>query len=360
MTLRRVLIIAGIVVGVLVSIAGALTTYAYFNLSSLVARNEQRIIERVSNELGRRVEVGKIKAQMGWGVSVEVDGLTIADDPSFSSEPFLAANDVSIEVEFFPLLVGEARVTKLDLGKPDIRIVMNAGGALNIGSIGTSAEDARRERESQRGRHSHKRSSLGELSIKALSIEDGEIHFNDLSEKAAPIHVRHLNFDVTNFNAASAFNVETKFAFPGDEQNVAASGKLGPLLTQGMLDASGIPVDLNLKVDSIVLDNLRPLAEVGSRIPRGLSSPDPASVTGTARGSLGKLAIALNSDLTANRLAYAGIFNKPAGTAMTLNANGTLGDQLELASLSLKLADLELTASRFSGGGAQPLSAQLD
>ena len=92
------------------------------------------------------------------------------------------------------------------------------------------------------------------MSIKALSIEDGRIYFNDLGEKATPIHVRHLDFDVTNFNAASAFDVETKFAFPGDDQNVEASGKVGPLLNQGVLDASGIPVDLNLKIDSILLD----------------------------------------------------------------------------------------------------------
>ena len=88
--------------------------------------------------------------------------------------------------------------------------------------------------------------------------------------------------------------------------------------------------------------------------------PDAVSVSGTARGAMGKLALAFNTDLTANRIAYAAIFNKPAGTAMTVNANGTLGDQLEIASVSLKLSDLELTASRFSGGGAQPLSAEID
>jgi uncharacterized protein involved in outer membrane biogenesis len=230
MTLRRIIIFSGIAVGVLVLAAGALTTYAFFNLNSIVARNEKRIVTQVSNELGRRVEVGKIQAQMRWGVSVEVSGLTIADDSSFSAKPFLTADDVSIEVEFFPLLRGEAKVTKLDLSKPNIRIVMNARGDLNIGSMGTSPEDARQNAEPAYSRHPHQRSSLAELSIKALRIEDGEIYFNDLSEKAAPIRVHHLDFDVTDFNAASAFDVETKFAFPGDEQNIEASGKLGPLL----------------------------------------------------------------------------------------------------------------------------------
>ncbi len=362
MTLHRILLISGIVVGSIVLIAGGLIGYAYFNLSSLVAHNEKRILARVSDALGRRVEVAKIQAQVGWGVSVEVSGLTIADDPAFSTKPFLAANDVSVDVEFFPLLYGDAKVVRLELNKPDIRIVMNAAGDLNLSSLGVSPEDARQETEPARRRHAKRRSSLADLSIKALSIEDGEVHFKDLSEQAAPIRVRHLDFDVTDFNASSSFGVETKFAFPAEQQNVEASGKLGPLLDKGVLDASGIPVDLNLKIDSIVLDSLRPLAEMGSKIPAGLSIPDPASITGTARGSFGQLAIALSTDLTANRVAYATIFSKPAGTAMTINTNGTWGDQLEIASVDLKLSDLELTASRFSSfsPGPQPLSAQID
>jgi hypothetical protein len=356
---RRTLLIAGIAVGAVLLIAAGLTAYAYFNLSSLVARNQSRILARISQELGRPVAVEKIQAQMGWGVSVDVTGLTIADDPAFSPKPFLAASDVTVEVEFIPLLGGDARVTKLHLLKPDIRIVMNADGDLNIGTIGsTSSEPHHAKNAGENGRK--KRSSLADLSIKALSIEDGDLFFKDLGEQAAPIRVHHLDFDITNFNAASAFDVETKFAFPGDTQNVEASGKVGPLLTQGVLDSSSIPVNLNVKFDSILLDSLRPLADIGSDIPAGLSIPDAASIAGTLSGTVGTLAIALSTDLTANRVAYGSIVSKPAGTAMTVNANGTWGDQLQIASVNLKLSDLQLTASRFTGGGASPLNVQID
>ncbi len=350
--MRRTLLISGIAIGAIVSIAGALTAYAYFNLSSIVAANENRIVARMSNALGRRVGVGKIQAQIGWGVSVEVSGLTISDDPAFSTKPFLAANDVSVDVEFFPLLRGRAKVIRLELVKPDIRIVTNARGDLNLSSIGSKAN-------AQNGRPT-KRSALADLSIKALSIKDGAVYFNDLGQKMTPIHVRHLDFDVTNFNPASAFDVATKFALAGDVQNVAAAGKLGPLLDQGVLKAPTIPVDLNVKLDSLLLASVKPLAGIGSYIPPALSIPDPVSVSGTARGSFGKLALALSTDLTASRISYATAFSKPAGTAMTMKANGIWSDRLQLASLNLKLSDLELTASRFSGGGAQPLSAQID
>ena len=236
--MRRTLLIVGIVVGTVVLIAAGLTAYAYFNLSSIIAHNEKRILARVSDALGRRVEVGKIQAQMGWGVSVEIGGLKIADDSAYSEKPFVAANDVSIDVEFFPLLHGEAKVIRLELIKPDIRIVMDADGNLNVSSLGASSDEARRKAQPARTR-AKKRSSLADLTIKALSIEDGAIYFNDLGQKMKPIHVRHLDFDVTNFNAASAFDVETKFAFPDDDQNVAASGIESPTGMSEPMSASG-------------------------------------------------------------------------------------------------------------------------
>ena len=49
-------------------IAAALVAYAFFNLSSIVASNQKRILARVSNALARQVDVGQIKAQMGFGV----------------------------------------------------------------------------------------------------------------------------------------------------------------------------------------------------------------------------------------------------------------------------------------------------
>src|SRR5271170_1082104 len=358
MTLRRLVLISGIVVGAIVLIAAGLTVYAYFNLSSLVASNQSRILARLSDALGRQVEVGKVQAQMGWGVSVEISGLTIADDPGFSSKPFLAASEVSADVEFFPLLSGRARVSKLHLLKPEIQHILNAAGNLNLDSLGSNPTQAQKAAPNP---NPHKRSSLGDLSITALSIEEGDISFNDLSEKASPIEVHHLDFDVTNFNAASAFDVDAKFAFPGDTQNVDGSGKLGPLLNQdGVLDGPAIPVDVSLKLDSIQLDSLRPLADIGSDIPPALSIPNPADVTGTLSGTIGTLAFTMSTDLTANRVAYAPIFEKPAGTAMKVIANATWGNRFEMTGANLQLSDLDLTTGKYSGGVAQPFSMQID
>src|SRR4029077_3512039 len=226
----------------------------------------------------------------------------------------------------------------------------------NIDSIGTNAEEV----SSAKKRRTRKKSSLADLSVKALSVENGAVYYNDLAEKAAPIKIHRLDFDVTNFSAVAAFDVDMKLAFAADEQNVAAAGKLGHLLQHGVLDTSGIPIDLKLSVDAIPLDKIRTLTDVGADIPAAVKIPDPISIAGTFQGSVGKIAFAISSDLTAYRIAYSGFFDKPAGTGMTFKANGTWTDQLEIASANLKLGDLELTASRFAVGGPKPLSAQID
>src|SRR5579863_9199022 len=130
--MRRTLLISGIAVGAVVLVAGAIVVYAFFNLSSIVTSNQKRILAHISDALGRRVEVAQIQAHMGLGVSLEVSELKIADDPAFSVKPFVAADDVSVELEFLPLLRGEAKVTRLKLVKPNIRIVKMVDGDFNI------------------------------------------------------------------------------------------------------------------------------------------------------------------------------------------------------------------------------------
>jgi uncharacterized protein involved in outer membrane biogenesis len=359
--MRKALLIAGVVADALILIGGALVVYAYFNLASIIASNENRIVARVSDALGRRVEAGKIQAHIGWGVSAAVAGLKIADDPAFSKKPFLTANTVSVELEFMPLLHGEAKVTRLVLSEPDIRIVLAAGGALNIDSFGRGA--AAPPPGANRGGGSTRairKSRLADLSISALRVEDATLHIADRTASGSPIVARHLDFDATNLSAAAPFDVVAKFAFASDAQNASASGTIGPLLKQGVLDASGLPLNLKFTADSVLVERLRKFVDIGEAIPEALSIPDPIQLSGTVQGTIANTTLAATADLTASLVAFGTTFSKPAGTAMRVEANGAWTNKLHLAGATLKLLDLELAASRISLGGSKPASAQLD
>jgi uncharacterized protein involved in outer membrane biogenesis len=342
----RTLIIFGILVGVAFLVLAALIGYAFVNLNSIVNSNQRQILAQVSDVLGRPVQVERVQVHAGWGVSVEVTGVKVADDPAFSQLPFFAASEVSVEFALLPLLHRDIRVSKLHLIKPDIRIVRNTGGKLNVSTVGGPAVASGSPLSAATDRIQR---VFAQLSIKALRAADGAIHYTDLAEPATPIEIRHLTFRVTRFSAASPFDIDLKFAFLADRQNVEVSGKVGR------------PLDLKIRLDSIVLDGIRRLALVGLKISAALSIQDAVSVCGTIHGSLSNLAFAVSTDLTKDRIAYAGTFDKPAGTPMTLTANRTrTAEKLEIARAELKLADLDLTASGVSLGAQMPASARVD
>ena len=355
--MRRILVWSAIALGVVFAIAGALIAYAFFNLSSIVNSNQRRILNRVSAALGRAIVVQKIQARAGWGVYAELTGLTIADDPAFSKRPFLAADQVSAKLELIPLLAGEVKVRSLEFVKADIQLLMNANGDLNLDSLGGPTESSGTQNEKHRGR---KRSALAGLTIDSLSIEDGSIYYTDLSQQAAPIQFNHVEFELDNFSATAQFDVELKASVLGEERNAQISGKVGPLLKHGELDLSALPLDLKFNCDSIKLERIRSLTDVGAGIPKELSISDPFSASGIIKGSWAEMPFTVGADLTAHRVVYTGAIDKPAGTRLEVSVSGTLTDQLNLSKLNGKLSDLELTAKNISLAGKRPPSADID
>src|SRR5436305_14445732 len=60
-----------------------------------------QIEERLSAALGRKVQVGDLGLSIFSG-SVSAANLTVADDPKFSSKPFLTAKSLRVGVQMWP------------------------------------------------------------------------------------------------------------------------------------------------------------------------------------------------------------------------------------------------------------------
>jgi uncharacterized protein involved in outer membrane biogenesis len=135
--MRRVLQISGIVAAVCVLV----TAYAVYNLNAVITYDQQRILNRVSQALGRKVNVGQIQARLRLGLAIEASDVKVADDPAFSHEPFLSAAMVSLDVQFVPLLSGNVKIQSLELLNPKIRILRNDDRKLNVGSLGADVSE---------------------------------------------------------------------------------------------------------------------------------------------------------------------------------------------------------------------------
>ncbi len=351
--MRKWLYGGGIGAALIVVIAVA---YAFFSLTSIVAANRDRILKLAGAALGRPVFINEMRASLGWGVSVEITGLRIADDPAFSQLPFFTADEVSLRLKFFPLLFGRARFRQLDIVQPEIRVLRNASGELNLGTLGNAREKTAGTKAS-----SNSASALARLAIKQLNIDGANVIYNDLSQPAKPIKLHGLDLSIENFRADAPFDVSLKFGFLGRD-NVDVHGKVGPLLARGMFLLKRVPADLSFALGPFEIDKLRKLTDIGKKIPAELAMPDPISIAGSLKGPFDDLAFEVRSDLTGQRIAYAPKFDKPAGVMMMISAQGTRTRQpaeIKIASAEIKLATLDLRATKIAI--APPaLAAQID
>lgn len=363
--MRKPLIIVGSIVGVLILIVVAVFIYAAANLNSVIAQNRDFLLERVSASLDRKVEVGEIKAQLGWGVSADLTNVKIADDSDFSQQPFVSASDVYAKLELMPLLAREIRVSKVVLQQPEIHIVRNANGEMNISTIGKkTGEEQPTEKtpKNQEGGNasgsplseapekSEKKGALPGIAVHSLAISQGKVIYEDAGQK--PIAISHIDLDVSGFSFTSPFDISLKMAMFGDDQNIKLSGQAGPLASGGAIDPKAVPIDLHLVAGPFSLAEMRKL-EFAKSIPPKLQISDNVNLDATIKGKLDSLAIHESTDLTSNQIAFGDVFNKPAGTTMKVSLDAARqGTAMILSQANLALADLDLKATKvkFEGG----------
>ncbi len=135
--MKRLLIISGIIVGVLLLVIIAVPLF--INVDSFRPDLEKKI----SAALNRQVHIGKLDASLLSGGASASD-ITIADDPAFNKDPFLKAASVKVGVQLMPLIFSkQLKVTSLTIQKPDITLLKNAAGKWNYSTLGATAQRPR-------------------------------------------------------------------------------------------------------------------------------------------------------------------------------------------------------------------------
>jgi AsmA protein len=367
--MRRALIIVGSSVGIIVLIIVALTLYAVLNLNSLIASNRAYILARASDALSRPVEVDDIKASVGWGVMMDLSGVKVADDPAFSQLPFVQAGDLFVNVEFMPLLSRSLKVTSLVLKQPQVRIIRDSGGRLNVGTIGKKAGEKKpkgpaAEKPSGGGAGPEgagpEGAGLGALTVKSLTIHDGKLFYEDKQAGGPPITINALNLDVNNLGVNSPFNIALTLAAFSDRKNLDISGKIGPLMHNGALETGVIPLDLIATVGPLQLAQVSALPQVAHALPAALSVSEPITLNAKLAGTVDATRFDADSDLSSSHVVYQGILDKAAGVPLKFNATGARENgRVTVRQLNLTLAAVQLKAANITFGGGR-LAARLD
>lgn len=235
---NKVVKIAGIVIAAVIVIAIALPLF--INVNSF----RPEIESNLSSALGRPVTVGNLSLSVLSG-SVEANDLSIADDPRFSSTPFIRAKSLKVGVELMPLIFSkQLNVTHLVIESPQISILRDRDGIWNFSSLGNHAQEPAKTT----GRNGSAAGNQN-LSVGKLEISDGTIVVGSVPPRRSPITYDKVNISIKNFSFTSSFPVVVSAGLPGGGL-LKIDGTAGPI---GPTDASLTPVQAKVELKKLDL-----------------------------------------------------------------------------------------------------------
>ncbi|HEY6273605.1 MAG TPA: AsmA family protein [Terriglobales bacterium] len=234
--MKRLLTIAGVVVGVL--ILGLLAAPLFINIDSFRPDLEKK----VSAALNRPVTIGKLEASIFSG-GASAENITIADDPAFNKGPFLQASSLKVGLRLLPLIFSrQLSVTSITVEKPEIVILRNAEGKWNYSSFGASTAEPSEPATS---------SSAPNFSVDTVEIVDGSVSIGQGGARGAGkernYQSLHLIAHDISFSSAMPFTLTASTPGGGSLQ---VNGTAGPLDRQ---DSARTPLDAQVALEHLDL-----------------------------------------------------------------------------------------------------------
>jgi AsmA protein len=220
---------------------------------------------KLSSALGRQVTLGSLSFSLLSG-SLVAKNIAIADDPAFSTSPFIRAKQLNVGVQVMPLLFShQVNITRLVIDTPAIQLIQNQAGKWNYSSIGggtphtetssahpqpTGGTHARPEGGSanpQPAPQSAQPSARPDLTVGELQIKNGSATVSSVPPTARPFVYSNVNLTVKNFSFNSSFPFDLTATLPANG-SLKLTGTAGPIPAS---DASETPFQANLHITGL-------------------------------------------------------------------------------------------------------------
>lgn len=107
---------------------------AQIGISFLVRTHRMRsyLIAHLESAFGRPVEVGRLSVEILPMPELDLDGVTIGEDPAFGHEYFLRAEQMAARFRWLGILRGHFEFGTMSLTRPSLILVRNAAGRWNL------------------------------------------------------------------------------------------------------------------------------------------------------------------------------------------------------------------------------------
>lgn len=252
----KVLKIAGIALAAVVVLLGGVLLFVD------VDQFRPMIQEQLESSLKRKVTLGPMGLKL-IPLAIRVEQVSIAEDPSFGSTPFLSAKEIAVRVGLLPLLSKKVRVDSLRIIDPSVELIKNASGKWNFSTLGESSSSS---------------SSGGDgFALAELMLENGRIGLTDHKQKEARVQYDDIDLLLRDlapgkpFTAdltmrfpeklAATVNVQANYDKPASRLDIASLAlKLGGMSLSGAGSIAPAQVNLQVKTENASITELAKVA----------------------------------------------------------------------------------------------------
>jgi hypothetical protein len=104
-----------------------------------VSRYKSRIMQLVSNSLGRPVRIASVEVRLLPRPGFVLNDLAVEEDPAFGAEPIFHANTVTASIRLLPLWRGRLEIGTISADEASLNLVRAASGLWNLDALLRSA-----------------------------------------------------------------------------------------------------------------------------------------------------------------------------------------------------------------------------
>ena len=228
---KALIVVVGILVLLVLLILAVVVVPPLIDLSAY----KGRYLPLAEQALGRKMDVGEIRLRIIPSPAIRLSGLTVADNPAFSKEPFFTAQEMQLRLRLGPLLRGRFEVEEFILEKPAFNLVKKPDGTFNFADIAKKKEDTAKKEKKEAAPKPKEAARLAQLVPTLLRIEEGAFTLQTQGQK--PVTVSGIEVSLKDFSADRPFPFRLALKAPG----------LKPVSLEGQLRYQENPSTLTLK-----------------------------------------------------------------------------------------------------------------
>lgn len=297
---------------------GVLIGFALLNLNGIINKNKELILTKIENQIGRDVSVEGIGVNIWSGLGLKLEEFKVSDDPGFSSENFVEADNLVVSLKFLPLLQKQIEVKKLILAEPKINVIKNQTGNFNFESLSKDKKETKTSNDSP----------IEDLLISIVDISNGEVTYSDLS-KGTKINAKKINLKSKDISFDKPIEFDLSLALLSENQNINVNGEVGPI--GQVFDINSTRLDTDIEITNLNISQLKNnFPEINEVIPSGLGLGNNLNAKLNASGTGGELELR-DIDISASVISSESQNLKVIGTA------GPIGENTNENSLNLNL-----------------------